>query len=86
MQQVAPGSQRSLKQTFYDLWKAIGDKPQELIDHPETPPQFAYVWGWFFDLSHPVTWQEIKAWSFFSGITPTRWEGELLIRLDNLRK
>ena len=77
---------RSYKQKLYDLWDATGFKPQELIDHPEEPPHYAYVWEWFFDFCSPITWPDVKAWAWASGIKPTRWESELLIRLDNLRK
>lgn len=76
---------RTLKKMFYDLWEATGVKPQELIDHPIEPPHFEWVWDWFIELPTPVTWTEIKSWSWASGLKPSRWEGELLISLDNLR-
>jgi len=77
---------RTIKQKLHDIWAATKTKPQELIDHPESPPHFVWIWEWFFDFPSPVTWSEINAWSTRSGIEPARWEGELLIRLDNLRK
>jgi hypothetical protein len=69
-----------------DLWEVSKVQPQELADHPESPPHFPWIWGWLFDLPSPITWTEIKAWSEISGINPDRWEAEMLIRLDVLRQ
>jgi len=70
---------------LYDLWQVSKQKPVELVNHPESPPHFPWIWDWFFDFP-AVTWAEIKAWSELSGIKPARWESEMLIRLDALRQ
>ena len=77
---------QTYKQKLYAIWQAYGEKPQELVDHPEVPPHFSWVWDWFFDYPSPITWSEINAWADSAGFHVERWEGELLIRLDNLRK
>jgi len=75
-----------------DIWKVSGFKPAELENHqddiylPGSPPHFPWVWEWFFELPSPITWFELSAWNQIAGIGLTRWEGELLIRLDHLRK
>ena len=79
-----PNSDRTIKQTLEAIWDVSGVKPQELEDHPERPPHFPWIWDWFFDFPSPITWPDIRAWS--DGYTHVeRFEGELLIRLDNLR-
>lgn len=60
--------------------------PPELLKHPEEPPCLAHVWSWFCEMTTPLTWIEIEAWSRIAGIVPERWEGVLLLRLDILRR
>ena len=67
------------------VWEVSKVKPEELADHPESPPHFPWVWEWFFDFNSPITWPDIKAWSDIYGLPVARWEGELLVRMDILR-
>jgi hypothetical protein len=59
--------------------------PIELVDQPESPPHFEYVWEWFFEFGKDVTWAEIAAWNSIGNVNIERWEGDLLIRINHLR-
>jgi hypothetical protein len=59
--------------------------PIELVNHPQLPPNFNYIWEWFFDFGQEVTWSEIAAWNSVSDVNIERWEGEILMRINYLR-
>lgn len=67
-------------------WKRTGKIPPQLADHPPEPARLAYIWRWFNELPSPITWREIFAWSQISGHKVERWEGVLLIRIDELMR
>lgn len=80
-----PKSTKTYRQQLQDIQKVSGDTPDDLAKHATTPPHFPYVWEWFFDFPPKLTWADISAWSGLYGFKPERWEGELLIRLDQIR-
>lgn len=49
--------------------------------------EMAYLWGWIVSIGGAgknITWQEIKAWSDLTGITPTPNECEAIIKMSNV--
>ena len=67
------------------VWKQSGNKPQELADVPEPPPELLYLWDWLGELTYPMSFAELEAWGRLTGHTLCRWEVEALVKLDRVR-
>lgn len=61
------------------------------IEDEKPPPELAYLWRWFVELSATrdvgfgptrIKQREIMAWAFLSGIRPTLFELDVLQRID----
>jgi hypothetical protein len=68
------------------VWKKSGEKPRQLVEHPDEPEAFPWIWRWLNEIPSPITWSEINAWSQISRIQVERWEGILLIRFDRMMR
>lgn len=78
------GGTQSKMEHLRAVWKQTGVKPTEL-ELPEVPREMLYLWKWLCDLIYPMSFSELKAWGELTGRKLSRWEVEVLIRLDTVR-
>jgi len=79
-----------LREHLQAAYRQTGRKPADL-DGPPCPPELAYVWSWFCQLSNgrtrgmgasPITWLDFDAWSRVTGVGLTAFERECITALD----
>lgn len=61
-----------------------GKKPEEL-HQPDMPEGFTHILHWLAEIP-TVSWAEIHAWKQVTGRQPQRWELDLLLELDRMRR
>jgi hypothetical protein len=68
------------------VWRQTGIKPKELMELVDPPEHLLYLSGILVDLASPLTYSELAAWCKLAGKHFTRWEIELLMALDGVRR
>lgn len=75
----------TLRAHLLKVYQATGERPRQL-DQPAFPEEFVHVVGWLRRLPCPVEWATLQAFAQMTRTTMSRWEVDLLMRLDQMRQ
>lgn len=79
-------SKTPLMEHLKQVWKATGEKPEELEKHGDIPSTLSYLWVYTLSFKPgTLSWQEILAWSSYVGMKLRSWEVTTMMALDDRR-
>lgn len=74
------------RQHLIKVWEKTGSCPKELAEHSECPVEFQNLLLWHDELTSPLTFIELEAWSHLTKRRLEVWEIKILFRLDAVRR
>lgn len=87
---------KTLRETCEAVEAQEGYTPAELLDAPDIPAGFEYLWAWFIRLNSTrppsmggqaaISEMELRSFFLNRSITPEGWEVDLLVQLDQLSR
>jgi len=84
---------KTLRETCLAVEAQEGFTPAELLDAPDLPTGFEYLWSWFARLNSTrqagfglsaITETELRSFFLNRRIEPQEWEIQLILRLDRM--
>jgi hypothetical protein len=86
LQKPIKGSKQTLEKSLRQVYKTTGKKPKQLEALDNLPPEIAYIWLWFLEISGhcPLTYAELESWNRLTCANLRPWEAEAIKSLDRL--